>query len=254
MNETKVYGPVPTGFRLLGAAREFAALILLEQMLRDDLAVDAGECGRPERRRLRKGQAHAQRVDLLRLDVLVDADRRRRCRRVGGVLPVKDDIVGGEGLPVVPFDVGLQLPDDRLTVGGDVAVLEARHLGGQDWHQDTVGVPGRQRLVEDARGILILCADREMRVEQGRRFPPQRLQRAAAAGLGRRIGGLRRRLGQPGIGQEQVGERRRQAKRNHPSHKGPPGHLSSPDRRDQASKFSLVHRTPLQLPHPIDPA
>ena len=41
-----------------------------------------------------------------------------------------------------------------------------------------VGVPAGQRLVEEARAVLVLGADREMRIEQGRALPPQHLQQA----------------------------------------------------------------------------
>ena len=60
-------------------------------------------------------------------------------------------------------------------IGGGVAVLTgtltrwaavglAGNLGRENGHQIAVGVPGGQRLVEDARAFLILGALREMRL------------------------------------------------------------------------------------------
>ena len=50
-----------------------------------------------------------------------------------------------------------------------------------------VGIPAGERLVEQARAVLVLGAGGEMRIEQGRSLPPQQLQRAAAAALGRLV-------------------------------------------------------------------
>ena len=63
---------------------------------------------------------------------------------------------------------------------------EKRHLGGEDGDDIAVGVEGGQRLVEDAGGVRVLGAGREVRVEQGGRLPPERLDRAAAPALARR--------------------------------------------------------------------
>ena len=51
------------------------------------------------------------------LDAGVGAARRGGGRRIGGVFPVEDDVVGGEGLAVVPFHAALELPGDRGAVG-----------------------------------------------------------------------------------------------------------------------------------------
>ena len=116
-------------------------------------------------------------VDLLDHDVLVVGDRDRCRRRILRVLPVEDDVVGGEGLAVVPGDALLELPGDRLAVGGEGAVLAAGDRRRQDGLEIAVGIPAGQRLVEQARAVLILGADREVRIEQGRALPPQHLQR-----------------------------------------------------------------------------
>src|SRR3546814_6605221 len=65
-------------------------------------------------------------VDLLDLDVLVARDGVGRGRRVGGVFPVEEAVVGGERLAVVPGDALLQLPGDRQAVLGDAAVQIGR--------------------------------------------------------------------------------------------------------------------------------
>src|SRR3546814_9368298 len=57
-----------------------------------------------ERRRLREQHLDRVVVDLLDLDVLVARDGVGRGRRVGGVFPVEEAVVGGERLAVVPGD------------------------------------------------------------------------------------------------------------------------------------------------------
>ncbi len=152
---------------------------------------------------------------LTTLTSLVGADRRRRGRRVGGVFPVEHAIIGGEFLPVVPCHALLELPGDRHAVLGQAAVLERRDFRGEHRHQLAVGTPACQRLVEDARAVLVLGADREMRVEQGRRLPPQRLQRPAAAAPGRLVDELVRRHGHAGRRQHLRRQRRGQTESDH---------------------------------------
>ena len=88
----------------------------------------------------------------------------------------------------MPLDALLQLPGDRTPSLERPPFSMARDLRGEDRHQVAVAVPAGERLVEDPRAVLVLGADGEMRVEQGRRLPPQHLERAAAAGLGRLVG------------------------------------------------------------------
>ena len=78
-----------------------------------------------------------------------------------GVFPVEDDVVGGKRLAVVPGDALLQLPHHRLAVGGQRAVLAARDRGGELGLEVAIGIPGGQRLVEQAAAVLVLGADRE---------------------------------------------------------------------------------------------
>ena len=53
--------------------------------------------------------------------------------------------------------------------------LDAGNFGGEDRHQIAIRIPPRERLIKQPRTVLVLGADREMRVEQGRRLPPQKL-------------------------------------------------------------------------------
>ena len=192
---TEVDELVGAGADGLEVVRRFAglvALVRLEEMLRDDHPARGAERVRPERRRSLEDELHSVGVDLLDLvDVPIRAARHGRRRGIGRVLPVEDDVVRGEGLAVVPGDVPLELPRHGLAVLGDAAVLGTRNLGGEDGEQVAVRIEGGERLVEDARAVLVLGADGEMRVEQRRRLPPQHLERAAAAAFGGLVGGRR---------------------------------------------------------------
>ena len=112
-------------------------------------------------------------IDLLDLEVAVNGDAHRRRGNIVDVVQGEHDVVGGEGFAVVPFDAGLELPGDRFAVGGEAAVLDRRDFGRKDRVEIAVHVPARQRLIEQARAVLILGAGGKMRVEQGRRLPPQ---------------------------------------------------------------------------------
>src|SRR2546425_2676577 len=175
------------------------ALERLEQVLGKDHAAVAAEAVRPERRRILEHELHRVAVELVDArDVLVRADRGGRRGGIRRVLPVEDDVVGGERLAVVPHDALLEPPPDRLAVLGDRAVLAGPDLAGQDPHDVAVGVAGPEPRAEDARAVLVLGAGGEMRVQQRRRLPPEDLQRAAAAAPGRRVLHLRLRLGHAG--------------------------------------------------------
>ena len=134
---------------------------------------------------------------------------------VGCVLPVEDEIVGGERLSVVPADTPLELPDDRLTVSRDATVLERRNLLGQDREEIALGVERRERLVEHARAVLILRADGEVRVEQGRRLPPEHFELAASASTRRREAVRTRLGGNPGGAEHLGGQRPGEAEADH---------------------------------------
>ena len=141
------------------------------------------------------------------VEILVQRDRGRRRGRIGGELPREDHVVGGEGSSVMPLDAFLEVPYHPGAVPGDPAVLEARQLGGQERHEIAFWIEVGERLVEDPRAFRVLDADREVRVEDGRRLPVEQPQRAPAASprRGRSRG--------PGLGQtrggEQVGRDRR---------------------------------------------
>ena len=68
------------------------------------------------------------------------------------------------GLPschLTPF-FSFQVTD--LPSLASAAVLRVGDLGGEDRHEVAVGVPPGERLVEDARAVLVLGADGEMRI------------------------------------------------------------------------------------------
>ena len=107
----------------------------------------------------------------------------------------------------------------------------------QDGPQVAVGIPAGQRLVEQARAVLVLGADGEMRIEQGRALPPQHLQQAAAAALGRLVGRPRLGHGHARKGEQLRRHRRRQSHGHHATHKGATGQRRppSPGPTDHAS-------------------
>src|SRR5262249_29247674 len=71
--------------------------------------------------------------------------------RIRRELPVEDHVVCRERRAVVPDDVLLQSPRDRLSVLPEAAVLERRDLLGEDGDERAVRGWRRQRLIEDAR-------------------------------------------------------------------------------------------------------
>ena len=102
-------------------------------------------------------------------------------------MPVEDEIIGGQRLPVMPFDIRLEFPGDRTAVARERAVFEIGKLGGENRNEIALGIPRCQRFIENARGFLVLSADCKMRVEQSRRLPQQHLQRASPAALVRLV-------------------------------------------------------------------
>ena len=103
------------------------------------------------------------------------------------------------------------------------------------------GIPAGQRLVEDARAVLVLGADREMRIEQRRALPPQHLERAAAAALGRLVLELRLRLRHAAEVEHLARHRRGQPERHHLVHEGAAGELADLHLCDQTAQCLLVH-------------
>jgi hypothetical protein len=188
-------------------------------MFRDDHARRADESVRPERRRTCEVDANGKQIDLFDLDVLVGANCRGGSCRVGGVFPVEHDIVCSEGPAIVPRDTFFELPGHRHAVERDPAILDIRNLGGEHGRQIAVGIPCRERLVENTRPLLVLGAASEMRIEQGQRLPKQRLERSAPAGFGRLVLGRRRRLRQAGVGEDLGRKGCSEAEADHPLHK-----------------------------------
>jgi hypothetical protein len=225
----------------------FVAGIVGEQVLGQDHAARADKGVGPERRRLRELHHHRVGVDLFDRHVLVGGVGRRGGRRVLGVFPVEDDVVGGERLAIVPGDTLLEFPDDRLAIGRQRSVFAAGDRGRQHGLQVAGGIPAGQWLVEQPRAILVLGADREVRIEQGRTLPPQYLQRPAAAALGRLVD--RRRLGHRHTrNRQELGrQRRREAHRRHALHEATPRQPAFFHIADQPAQFTFVHET---LPSP----
>src|SRR6266545_658905 len=65
-------------------------------------------------------------VDLL--DILIAAAGHSAGGGVGGVLPGKDYIVGGEGFAIVPHHPLLQAPTDRHAVPRQALIVETRNF------------------------------------------------------------------------------------------------------------------------------
>ncbi len=241
----KAVGAGPDRLQVRRRIARGSARVFFEQVLWNDHAAlaDKGVC--PERGRLGKLHLDRQRIDLFDLDILVAADRRRRGRRIGGVLPIEHHIVGGKRLAVVPVDTVLQFPGHRFAVGRDAATLDIGDLGREDRRQVAVRVPGRERLIEHARAFLVLGPDRKMRIEQGRALPEQRLEGSAAAGLGRLVRARGRGLRQADRGQQLGCDRCRKPGAGQSAHKRAPGQPAFFDPGDQLAQFPLVHSTPL---------
>ncbi len=153
--------PVGAGADGLQVRRSLArlgALELAEMMLGQNLADGADEGVGPERGRILEDHLDRQVVDLLDLDVLVGAGGVGRGRRIGGIFPGEDDVVGSERLAVMPLDARLQLPGDFLAVRREAAIGLRGNLGRQAGDEIAVLVPAGERLEEDARGDLVLGA------------------------------------------------------------------------------------------------
>ena len=189
----EIHVPVRPGAHRLEIGGRLAGLGAperLEDVLREDHAAVAAEGVGPERGRLGEAEAHRMAVERLRaLDRAVAPRGHRGRRGVGGVLPVEDDVFGGERLPVVPLDALLEPPRHRPTIPRHAAVLDARQLLGQDRHEASVGVEGGERLVEEAGAVGVREPGGEVRVEQGGALPPERPEVPAASAARGREGG-----------------------------------------------------------------
>ena len=202
----------------------------------------SAERRRPERRRRLEADLHRVAIELVDpRDVPIRTDGDGGGPRVHHVLPGEHHVVGGEGLAVVPHDVLLQLPGHRHPVLRDLAVLETRRLGREDRNDVAVGIVRGERLVEDAAGVLVLGAVGEVRVQQGGRLPPERLDEPAAAtlgGIGRPLGlGLR----DAGRRQHLGGQRGRQAEPDHHPNEATAAQGSRLHLIDQRPQLTLFH-------------
>src|SRR5439155_1493731 len=101
-----------------------------------------------------------------------------------------------------------------------------------------------ERLVEDPRGVLVLGAGGEVRVEERGRLPPERLQEPPAAAPGRVERPLRLRPGDARRGQHLRGHRRGQPQAEHRLHEATSAQASRLHPTDQLSQFALVHGGP----------
>ena len=238
---------VGPGADRLEVGRRLARLgadIVGEQVLGHDAAGGSDEGVGPERRRLLEFHDDAVLIDLLDRDVPVGPAGERGRRRIAGVFPGEDDVVGGQGLAVVPPHTLLQLPGHRLAVGGERAVLAARDRLRQHGLEVAVAIPARKRLIEQTRAVLVLGADGEVRIEQGRALPPQHLQEPATAALGRLVGRSRLRHGHARQGEKLGRHRRRQPHDRHTLHEGTPGHPARLHLVQKTTQVAFVHRMP----------
>jgi hypothetical protein len=133
-------GAGPYWLQVCWRLARISAFVGCEQVFGDDQAVCA-TC--PERGWFLEANAHGKRVDLFDFHILVTADRCGGRCRVRRVFPVEHDIVGGEGLTVVPLHTCFQLPGYGHAVGSDPAVLGVRDFGGEHRNKVPVRIPGR---------------------------------------------------------------------------------------------------------------
>ena len=217
-------------------------------MLGDDHAAHADKGVGPVGGRLLKDHLQRMIVDLLDLDVAIGGDVIGSRVGIGRILPIEQAIIGCERLPIMPFHVLLQGPSDRQAIFRDAPALEARNLGREDGDEIAVRVPAGERLIEDARGLLILGADGEMRVEQGRGLPVEQFERTAAACLGGLIFEFRLSHGDAAIAQHLAYHRRAQAQGAHFLDEGTSRHRAGLHPRDQAAQLALLHVVSPWLP------
>ena len=216
LKSANLYGAGADGLQVGRRLARLAALVRFEQVLGDDHAAHAAERVRPERRRPLERDPDGVGVDLLDLDVLVGRDVDGGGGGIGDVLPGEDDsrrrVKGLPSCQETPFfrcqvtDLPSLASPPFCTVG-----MSAARMGDEV----AVGIPRRERLVEDARAILILGAGGEVRVEQGRSLPPESLERAAAASLGGLVGDLGLGLCHARRREHLSRHRRRQSERDH---------------------------------------
>ncbi len=235
--------PGADGFEVGGRLTRLRPRERLEHVLGDDLPAVAAEGVGPEGLGLLEDHLDGVAIELVdAADLAVRAAGHGSGGGVGDVVIVEDHIVGGKGLAVVPGHVALEAPGDRGEVLGQQAVLHARDLRREHRGQVALGIVGGERLVEDAAGVDVLGARREMWIEQGWRLPPQDTEGTAAASPGWREGrclGLS--VSHSRRGQHLNGQGGGEAKPHDRLHEGAPGGAARLDVGDHIAKDMLVH-------------
>jgi hypothetical protein len=229
------------GLEVGGRLAGLVALEGLERVLGQDHPAHAAERVGPERGGLLEGHLDGVAVDLLGLQVLVGVDVAGGGGGVGDELSGEDAVIRGEGLAVVPDHPLLELPRHRPAVLGHAPVLHRGDFGGQIGGEVPVRIPGGEGLVEDARPVLVLGASGEVRIQEGCALPPERLQRAAAAPLGRLVRRLRLGVGHAGGGEHLGGEGGGEPEAHHHLHEAAAAEPPGLDVADQRSKVTFFH-------------
>src|SRR4029453_19499293 len=88
----------------------------------------------------------------------------------------------------------------------------------------------------------------EVRVEQGRPLPPERLERSASAALGRLVDQLGLRLGDPGRREQWGRHGRGKAETDHHLHEAATAQTPGLDVGDQLLQSVLIHGNPPWCP------
>ena len=211
-------------------------------MLGNDHSRRTAEGRRPEGRRRLEDDLHRVTVELVDphdVPVLAAGDGGRA--RVHHVFPVEHHVIGREGLAVVPDDVLLQSPGHGHAVPRDLPVLQAGRLRRKYGNHVTVRIVGRQGFVEDARGVLVLGAVGEVRVQERRRLPPERLDQAATAPFRGIDAPLSLRLRRAGRRQHLRGQGGRQTEPDHRLDEAPAAQAAALHLVDQRPQLTLVH-------------
>ncbi len=180
LKSVKRYGPVPTGLRLAGASRDFAPRYASNTCLGSSIP------------RLPQKASHQKGCGLLKTILTVWLSRVST-RVISRYAPLVTAAVAGSAtysqLKTTSSAVN-GLPSCQVTPRLSRHVTQVRSLArvplpalgisaARIGHEVAVGIEAGERLVEDARRVLVLGAGGEVRVQERRRLPPERLERAA---------------------------------------------------------------------------
>ena len=110
-----------------------------------------------------------------------------RCPRAAGigmraVLPAEDHVVGGQRGAIREHHAFLQLPRDAGQIFGNATVPDRRNRSGQRRNEHALVIELGQRLEDHRRGITVLPATRQIRVQRGCSLPVEDGHGAAFAG------------------------------------------------------------------------